>query len=261
MSQNNPLLEKIKLPGRIFQLPSRGIFYENSELDETIKNGEIHVQALSALDEITLKNPDQLFSGDAVQTIFKNCLTGVNRPVDLLSKDIDALMLFLRTVTYGPSYEIVAKHTCETAKEHSYVANIDQMINEMKMIDPTMIEELYTVNLQNGQVVKLKPTVYKDTIEFIKNNSNKKEITLDDQKNNLILILLSVIKSVDGISDRTMLKEWIEKLSSPMVNTMVKKIENINNWGTDNSWECVCKDCGEKFKVEIPTNPVVFFTE
>ena len=100
MSQHNPLLDKIKLPGRIFQLPSRGIFYEDEELSEDIKNGEIHVQAMSALDEITLKNPDQLFSGDAVQNIFKNCLTGVNKPVNLLSKDIDALMLFLRTVTY-----------------------------------------------------------------------------------------------------------------------------------------------------------------
>jgi hypothetical protein len=261
MSQHNPLLDKIKLPGRIFQLPSRGIFYEDEELSEDIKNGEIHVQAMSALDEITLKNPDQLFSGDAVQNIFKNCLTGVNKPVNLLSKDIDALMLFLRTVTYGPSYEIIAKHTCENAKEHSYIADIDKMIADMKMIDPTVIEDLYTVNLQNGQVVKLKPTIYKDTIEFIKNNSNKKEISFEDQKANLVLILLSVIKSVDGISDKTLIEEWIKKLSSPIVNSMVKKIENINNWGTDNSWECVCKDCGEKFRVEIPTNPVVFFTE
>jgi hypothetical protein len=261
MSQQNPLLEKIKLPGRIFQLPSRGIFYENSELSEDIKNGEIHVQALSALDEITLKNPDQLFSGDAVQTIFKNCLTGVNKPVELLSKDIDALMLFLRTVTYGPAYEIIAKHTCEGAKEHSYVADIDQMIGNMKMIDPTVVEDMYTVKLKNDQVVKLKPTVYKDTIEFIKNNSNKKEITAEDQKKNLVIILLSVIKSVDGISDKNMITQWIEKLSSPMVNSMVKKIEAINDWGTDNSWKCVCRDCGEDFRVEIPTNPVVFFTE
>ncbi len=261
MSQHNPLLDKIKLPGRIFQLPSRGIFYENSELGDDIRDGEIHVQAMSALDEITLKNPDQLFSGDAVQTIFRNCISGINKPVELLSKDIDAIMLFLRTVTYGPYYEIIAKHNCENAKEHSYVADIDKMIADMKMIDPTVINDLYTAELSNGQVVKLQPTVYKNTIEFIKNNSNKKEISIDDQKKNLILILMSVIKSVDGITDKALIQEWAEKLTSPQVNTLIKKIENINNWGTDNSWECICKDCGEKFRVEIPTNPVVFFTE
>jgi len=51
MSNNqNPLLAAIKMPGRVFQLPSRGIFYKDGELDETCKNGEIHVQPLSALD-------------------------------------------------------------------------------------------------------------------------------------------------------------------------------------------------------------------
>ena len=258
---NNPLLEKLKLPGRIFQLPSRGIFYKNEELDDTVKEAEIHVHPMSAIDEINLKNPDQLFSGAAVDMVLRQCITGINKPVELLSKDIDAIMLFLRTVTYGPNYDFLATHNCEKAKEHTYTANIDQIISEMKMIDPTTVQELYSITLQNGQVIKLRPTKYQQTVDFVKNNGNKKEITAQDQERNLLAVLLGVIESVDGISDSALIEQWIRKLPAPMVNKIGEKIENLNDWGSSLRWTCKCKDCGEKFDVEIPINPVSFFTE
>jgi hypothetical protein len=259
----NPLLERIKLPGRIFQLPSRGVFYTSGEVDASIveNDGEIHVQALSALDEITLKNPDQLFSGDAVNTVFRDTVTGLNNPRHLLSKDVDAIMLFSRVVTYGPNYEFLATHTCPDAKEHSYVADLDVVISGMKIIDPTTLQDKYTVNLTNGQVIKLRPTRYQQTVDFIKRNSNKKELTIDDQKSNLISILLDVIVSVDGIDDKSMIKEWIEKLPTRMVNRIAEKIEGINDWGSSLKWTCTCRDCGKQFEIDLPINPVSFFTE
>ena len=59
-SSTNPLLARVKIPGRIFQLPSAGIFYKNGELAEGIENGEVHVHPMTALDEINMKNPDKL---------------------------------------------------------------------------------------------------------------------------------------------------------------------------------------------------------
>ena len=261
MSENNPLLEKLKLPGRIFQLPSRGIFYKNGELDSSIREAEVHIHSMSALDEIHMKNPDQLFSGDAVKAVFKSCVSGINLPNQLLSKDVDAILLFLRTVTYGPAYEFSAAHSCENAKDHTYVADIDQMISDMKTIDPTVIEDMYHCTLNNGQVIRLRPTRYQQTVDFVKNNGNKAEITVEDEKKNLVSMLLGVIDSVDDVTDEKFIEEWISKIPSPMVNRMADKIEKINDWGSDLLWTCKCRDCGENFKVEIPINPVSFFTE
>lgn len=258
---SNPLLEGIKLPGRIFQLPSQGIFYKNGELSEDIKNGEIHVKAMSALDEINMKNPDQLFSGDAVNTVFKHCIDGVLKPTELLSKDIDAILLFLRTVTFGPDYEFLAAHNCKDSKEHTYSVNVDQMIGEMKVIDPTLISDIYTVKLPNGQVVKLKPNKYSQVLEIIKSNANKTELTVKEQQDNLMAMLLGVVESVNDITDREQIKEWAGAISTPLVNKIANKIEGINRWGTDLTAKCKCKDCGEVFDVEIPINPIVFFTE
>lgn len=261
MSDQNPLLAALKLPGRIFQLPSKGIFYKDGELAEGVKNGEIHIHAMSALDEITMKNPDQLFSGAAIESVVKNCVPDIKKPTALLAKDVDALTLFLRTVTYGPSYEFIAQHNCPGGKEHSYFADVDTIITKMKMLDETIVDDMYKVTLPNGQVVKLRPNKYHQVIELIKNNQNKKELTADDQKKNLMAMLLGVIEKVDNVSDASLIEEWITALPAVMANRIGDKVENLNDWGSDLKWTCKCLDCGNDFDVEIPINAVSFFTE
>lgn len=261
MSETNPLLVSLKLPGRIFQLPSKGLFYRNGELSDNVKDGEVHVHPMSALDEINMKNPDQLFSGAAVNTVFKQCVSGIEKPSELLSKDVDAIMMFLRTVTYGPGYEFSARHSCEKGEDHSYIADIDTLIGETKYVDPTMIESMYTVTLPNGQVVKLRPHRYQQVLDLIKANENKTEITVIDQQNNLIMMLMGVVQSVDNISDTKLIEGWARALTPPFVSRISEKIENVSEWGPSLSWKCLCKDCGNEFNVEIPINPVSFFTE
>lgn len=258
---SNPLLTGIKLPGRTFQLPSKGLFYPPGVLADTVENGEIHVHALSALDEITLKNPDQLFSGEALQYVLPRCIPSVLKPQELLSKDVDAIMIFLRAVTYGSQYEFMATHTCEDAKEHSYVADIDQIIAEMKMIDQDVLEEIFTVVLATGQVVKLTPSRYTDVLSILKSNMNKKNLTAAEIRKNATHMLLSSIMSVDGVDNKVFIEEWLDKLPAPLTNKIVQKIESINVWGAKMTVTSKCKDCGTDFNVEIPLNPISFFTE
>jgi hypothetical protein len=258
---SNPLLAGIRLPGRSFQLPSRGLFYKNGELADNIVDGEIHVRPMSALDEINMKNPDQLFSGGAITEVFMHCVSGVVKPTQLLSKDVDAIMLFLRTVTYGSSYEFVATHGCEGAKEHTYGCDVDEIIGNSRLIDPTTIESQYQVKLSSGQVVKLRPNKYQQLLDMIKQNENKTVMTAEDQQRNLVLLLLGVIESVDGISDPALITEWVREVPTMMINQIGDKIEHLNDWGASLVATCNCKDCGKEFKVDIPVNPVSFFTE
>lgn len=257
----NPLLDGIKLPGRTFQLPSKGLFYAPGVLADTVVDGEIHVHPLSALDEITLKNPDQLFSGEALQYVLPRCIPSILKPQDLLSKDIDAIMIFLRAVTYGSQYEFFAKHTCEEAKEHSYVADIDSIISSMKMIESDQLEEMFTVVLPTSQVVKLTPGKYIDILNMLKTSMNKKNITVEAVRENAMHMLLSSIMSVDSITDKDLIREWLDKLPAPFTNQIVSKIEGVNVWGAEMTVKCKCKDCGTEFTAEIPLNPISFFTE
>lgn len=258
-SVQNPLLARVKIPGRIFQLPSAGIFYKNGELAEGIENGEVHVHPMTALDEIHMKNPDMLFSGKAISIVFRHCIPEIKKPEELFAKDIDALMVFLRAVTYGPQYEIEATHDCDEAKNHTYVVDVDGMIGSMENLSQQTIDEKYTLTLENGQVVKMQPIRYKHVLQLLKMNENKRELTVEDQEKNLITNLLNVIESVDGITDKKQITEWIRAISPRMMDQLAKSIDDSQNWGPQTTKKVVCKDCGEEYTIEIPINPISFF--
>jgi len=261
MEQQNTLLANIKLPGRMFQLPSRGCIYHNGELDASVKNGELHIYPMSTMAEISIKNPDMLFNGTAFQEVFAECVPGVLKPLELAARDIDAIMYFLRVVTYGPHFVIEVAHTCSEAKNHSYIVNLDNQIAEMRFLDPTTPERDWKTILPNGQKVKVGPIRYVHLIELFQANLNKAEYTVDDLKKNAILNLANLIQEVDGITDKSQITEWVKSIPSPWANRIAETSELTNTWGTSSIVNVGCKDCGETMKVELPLNPVAFFTE
>jgi hypothetical protein len=255
----NPLLAKLKLPGRTFQLPSAGALYTSGELSST--EGEVHVHPLSAIAEITLKNPDLLFNGKAIEAVFAECIPEIKKPTELYGRDIDAIMYFLRLVTYGPEFAISVTHTCEGAKEHSYLVNIETAIQNMKTLDPTVADEKFIAVMPNGQVVRVHPIKFDHMIKLFHLNANKTDFTPDDLKKNLVFNLTSIISDIDGISDKKLIEEWVRAASGPFHNRITEAIDRTNDWGPAQTTTLVCKDCGGDMTVELPLNPISFFTE
>lgn len=255
----NPLLERIRLPGRTFQLPSRGALYKNGEL--TSQEGEVHVHPMPAIAEISLKNPDLLFSGKAINEVFSECIPEIKKPTELYGRDIDAIMFFLRLVTYGPNFEIKVKHDCQEAKEHSYVVDIEKMVQEIRFLDPTTAEAQFQATMPNGQVVKVHPVKYDHMIKLFQLNSGKQEFTADDIKKNVVFNLTSLIDSVDNVSDRKFIEEWVSQITTPYQNRITEAIERTAEWGPNQNVTLTCKDCGSEIPVELPLSPVNFFTE
>lgn len=259
--QVNPLLQKLKLPGRIFQLPSRGLFYTNSELDPSVVDGEVHIHAMSAFDEINMKNPDMLFSGKAFEEVCKTCIPSILKPNEMLARDVDAIMIFLRVITYGNNYDIDYTHICEDAKKHTYSINIDDLIGKIVFIDPTTIESQCKITLSTGQLVTLQPAKYSHVVNLMQKNANKTEFTADDIKQTVIDSLLSLIKDVDGVTDKKFITEWVKTIPSPVTNSIAKKIDELNNWGPMLKHTLTCGDCKALVDVEVPLNPINFFSE
>ena len=265
----NPLMAKIKLPGRTFQLPSRGALYKNGEVEGT--EGEIHVHPMSALAEISLKNPDLLFNGKALNQVFAECIPEIKNPTELYGRDIDAIMYFLRLVTYGPDFEIRVKHDCKESeiehegkvighKEHSYLVNIEELVQKIRFLDPTVADE-FQCTLPNGQVVKVHPVKFDHMIKLFQMNTGKEEFTAEDIKKNVVFNLVSLIESVDGITDKKLIEEWVSSITTPFQNRIAEAIEKTNEWGPDQTVTLKCRDCGADMPVDLPLNPISFFTE
>ncbi len=263
---NNPLLTKIQVPGKIVTLPSVGLMYTDGELTPNVQRGEIHVRPISAITELKLKNPDMLFSGKAFDEAVHECCPDVTKPSKLFAKDVDTILCQIRMVSYGSDFVVDYVHDCDNAKQHKYNVDLEQIVNNAKPLTEDILKNAYRVELDNGQIVILEPIRLEHVIETLQVAAVSKDAPEDMSQENIektmIAQLLSMINNVDNITDKKMIGEWLTKISSKYINQIADKIESSNNsWGINFEHTIQCKDCGEAVKIDLPINPITFFSE
>lgn len=271
MDQNhqsqNPLLNATRIPGETFQIPSAGLFYSDGELDETVTNGEVYIYPMTALDEIMIKTPDMLFSGKAVQDIFSRCIPQIKKPLRLLARDVDYLLICLRSISFGEEVTVVHKHDCEGAKDHQYVVSINDFIQRVKRLDSKQMDREYHCIMDDGTSVHIAPLRYDAVIEMMTAMDPEKDISPEDLHNETSSQMSRIISKVvmpgpDGVEvhKQEWIHEWIKTLSIPQLRKITKAIDALSEWGTDTSFDRDCNDCGKKIKIITPLNPMNFFT-
>lgn len=256
----NPLLSRIQMPGETFALPSGGVFYTHGELDDSVVNAEVRVHPMTAIDEITIKTPDMLFSGDAVRDIFSRCIPQIKNVDKLLAKDVDFLLICLRKVSYGDDMQLEHQHVCENAKMHLYDVDVGEFIRKTKKIDPTSVSRTFTIKMPNDQVVRLQPISFKQFISVMQISGN--EDIQDPTKLRDIMVdsLASVIVSVDEVGDKQMIREWLAQVKPQYLRLINDHIDKTLEWGPEFTTTIKCKDCGEEVEIMAPLNPLAFFT-
>lgn len=259
--RHNPLVRRVKLPGESFTVPSRGLLYDEGVLSADTSNGELHVYPMTAIDELVMKSPDKLFSGDAVREVFARCVPQVNDPSRLYAKDVDFLLTALYKVSYGPTISITFQHDCEGAEEHNYEVALDSFLRRAGQLNPLEVESKFKYDC-HGQKVQFKPATYSDIITLNQNHQLEvsSQIVSNEQRlQNILFALSTVIKNVDGVSDRGMIIEWLQALPVGWLTEMSNHIETTSDWGVEFEAELTCEDCGESLKVPTNLNPVSFF--
>lgn len=266
----NPLIERVKIPGEVFAIPSGGIFYTHEELDDSVENGEVHVHPMSAYDEIVIKTPSLLLNGKAVEEVFKRCIPEIHKPMNLLAKDVDFLLVALRQVTFGNLMDINYTHTCKDAKEHGYQADLSKFISQAKKINPTTVGKNYTIMLENkgvSQKVELRPARYKEIVDMLQLYAFEEEIADDhtfnkaqNETKSILKSISSIIRSVDGLEDEDIIFEWLEFIQAGWIEKLTAAVEKTSNWGPKFEHKDKCKDCGKVITISVPINPISFFT-
>lgn len=258
----NPLLARLRIPGESYRLPSQGLFYENGELSPDVKNGELEIHPMTAIDEITLSTPDKLLSGKAIMEIFQHCIPQILKPNELLAKDVDFLLVCLRQVSFGQFMDVTYQHDCEGALNHTYSIDLQKMVRQSKQVDPTTLNEDYKATMPNGQIAVLKPMTYGNIIELYATASMSKtdDITQDEAEVLVINTLASVIRRVDDIDDKSMIREWVASIPLGWKRNLEQAAQSLTQWGIDFTTEQTCKDCKKKMSVQVSANPVSFFT-
>jgi hypothetical protein len=262
----NPLLAALRLPGETVALPSRAKFYEDMVVHPDVKaEGEVHVHPMTTYEELLMKSPDLLFSGQAIIQTFARCIPQIINPLEMYSKDIDFLLIALRKVTYGAEINVQYTHNCLDAKQHTYKYDVSEFIRSARSIEGKYEPKSSKIKLTTKQTVEIRPFIFRDVIAASQRASTLRVEGLSDlefvmaTKDMIIDSIHPAILRVDNTDNKEFIREWLETLPPPLIAELAGKVEKINEFGADMTIHTQCQDCGKDIAISVPLNPQSFF--
>ena len=216
----NPLLTSGRIPGETFQIPSGGLFYMDGELSPNVQNGEVHVYPMTGLDEILIKTPDLLFSGEAIKQIFERCIPDVIKPFRLLARDVDFLLICLRSVSFGPEVSVLHKHNCTDANENKYDVSIESFMQNVKRLDATTLSGEYQCVMPDNRIVFISPMRYQSVIDMMASINPDQDISPE-------LLNEKMINQLSGLISKVVIPEQVE---GNVEQVEVHNPEHIADW-------------------------------
>ncbi len=269
-------LDKHKRQPRLFiDLPTEGKFYDSSVCE---KVESLPVFGMTAMDEMLLRTPDALFSGEATAQVINSCIPNILDPWQLVGYDIDYVLLSIRIATYGETIPISTKcPKCGTENEAEInLQNLLKLVNEYEIKQSFVIRDLEFF---------LKPITYKQTTDFsIQSYTLQKQIASvdqlplenterDKQLNDLlhasanlnIQVALSHISEIvdgeDKEADPEVIKAWVSENDVEFYNKIKETIMSMTESWKLPKFEVTCtnEDCKETYKTQLDMDYSNFF--
>ncbi len=230
------------------KLPSQGQYYPPGIL-QMDANGEVDVYPMTAADELTMKTPDALLTGESTVKVIQSCVPQIKNAWFIPSMDVDVILIGIRIATYGPKMGINS-NTPVTGTKQEHDVDLQALIESMnKSLVPS------TVTLPNGLQVVCKPMNYQQLSLMRRNTFEKQRLarTLNDAKmsdeekqtefnkifesltainiDSLVANIESVVTPDGAVQDRAQIDEFIKNVRLDEVNLIRAKVEEIGTVG------------------------------
>lgn len=263
-------------------LPSKGAFYPPGSL-EMDSNSEVGIFPMTALDELTLKTPDGLLSGESTYKVIKSCVPSIKDPWSMPSIDVDSVLIGIRIASYGENMKVTSIVPITKTRQ-------DHQINLITLLDSRKELQIDTkVMLGNGVTIAVKPSNYREMQSIRRETFEKqrlsKTITDSDMDpeakekefNKIFekLTMLNVQTLTDNIdaiitpdgtfSDIGSKQEFVNNVQLQHVNLIRKKVDEINVIGSlpkytvQSPEEDVKKGAPESYEVPVMLDNSDFF--
>lgn len=281
----NPLSEYFRSPKLYVRLPSGGKFYTN-DVVEYPESGELPIFPMTAKDELIMKNPDALLNGEAVSQLITSCVPNVKNVREMISNDVDVLLIAIQGATHGDDIEVTAPcPSCENAI--TGIASVEGAIESM-----VELEDIYQVEAAQDLKIAIKPFKYKNTIEagiasFQSSRSlqvlgelpddmdklkvfNESFMKMADMNYQLIIdavysVTIGKGKDSQVITDREHIKEFLDNCEATIGKAVETAVTEVNKIGIQKTMMFTCEECEvekgpKEFEAGINFDPVNFFT-
>jgi len=269
----NPLQQFFRQPKIYVGLPSKGIFNKPNTVSGDINRMPIY--GMTGMDEIILKTPDALLSGESTVRIFQSCCPTLTDPWDVSIIDTDLLLTAIRIATFGN--ELSVKNVCKNCgTENDYTINLNTFIDHFGSCayeDTLVLKDM---------LIKTRPLTYKQSSEFglenfqIQQQANQISlIDIDAEKKKLmeeVFVALGKLRinaftaQIDSIEaggatviEKTYIKEFLENADVEIIDQLQKHLEDNRNKWTIPRQHVTCANCSTEDNLLIELDQANFF--
>ena len=274
--QANPLFKYFRKPTIYVQIPTGGRF--NPEIDKTLLD-EIPVMPMTAIDEITMQNPDALLNGEALMSVIASCIPTIPDPRNLCSIDADLLFLAIKYATYGKT--VTHLHTCTKCEEQAeYNIDINNVLEKFPEIQevepikhgdlkiyitPPRIESMTRLALIDVEQQRILQSIQAVSEDDITEMELAKQFAISFRKvskQNVDLLISSInrIETPDEtVSDEESIMEFMNNIPATIVKEVNDRVKLVTKKPEDlTTFEFTCDACDHRDKIKFELNPVNF---
>jgi hypothetical protein len=153
----NPLQQFFRQPKIYVKMPSKGIYNKPGTFQGDPSN--MPVYGMTGMDEIILKTPDALLTGESTVKVVESCCPSIKNGWEMSILDINMIFAAIRIATFGNTMTVT--NTCDGCGEE----------NEYELDLSRIIEHFSAFNYENKVVLKdmvitTQPLSYKQSTEF-----------------------------------------------------------------------------------------------
>ena len=215
--QSNPLAMFMRQPKIYIRLPSNGEYWPEGSL-QISETEEYPVFSMTAQDEMLLKIPDALMSGQAVVDVLQHCIPNIKNAWHTPAIDLDVILIAIRLATYG---EIMKTPVKIGSIEMDYSIDLRTVMDSLQR----RIQWIPYIPVNEDLTLFVRPVNYKQL-------SQAAIQTFETQK----IIQMSNDQNMNDEDKVKIFKESFSKLTNITIGTISSTIYKIDssNGSTDN---------------------------
>lgn len=273
MSQSNPLQKFFRQAKVYITLPSKGLYYEPGALIGDYNN--VPVFAMSGMDEIIMKTPDALFTGEATAKVIESCCPYIKNAKTMPSIDIDALLIAIRIATFGDIMSV--SHRCPQCEaENDYEIELSKLLdyfNSLKFVNTITVSSALTIRIRPLQYeemsyfsienFKLQKTLFQTADLSDDNRQQQIDKIYKDLSELQLQLFLTAVESVQidntVVTEKLHIEEWLRNTERDTYKLIKTKLEENKEVWSIPSQPVMCSSCNAENSITVALDQANFF--
>jgi hypothetical protein len=268
----NPLKQYFRQPKIYISLPSKGVYNKIGSIQGDPTN--LPVFGMTGMDEIMMKTPDALMTGESTVTVIQSCCPNIKDAWDVNILDTDLIFAAIRIATYGNTMPMA--NTCSKCSE---TTEFD--VDLTKIIDHYSSLSFDNKIVLDNLAINLHPLNFKQSTEYsLRNFEVQKKLqqssTLSEEEQKELItqifkdmaitqfkMFCDIIESVETptglVTEKTFIAEWLENCEGIVYDKIKDHFDQNRERMKIPGQTVTCTACKHEDEVVITLDQADFF--